>query len=61
MRDVVDLSPGTQLRAGTTGWIYTVQGESDERVIVSGPRGSMGVDRDELQQRIARGRVEVLN
>lgn len=59
MTDVVDLSPGTVLRAGTTGWTYRVQGESDERVVLSGPQGSLAVDRAELQRDIARGKVEV--
>lgn len=61
MQDVVDLSPGTRLRAGTTGWTYRVQAEGDDRVVVSGPNGSMGIDRDELQRDIARGNIEVLN
>jgi len=61
MRDVADLSPGTRLRADTSGWTYTVQGQSDERVVLSGPRGSTGVDRDKLQKQIASGLVEVLN
>jgi len=60
MRDVADLSPGTELRAGTSGWRYRVQAADDDRVIVAGPCGSMGVDRDELQREIASGRVEVL-
>jgi hypothetical protein len=61
MTDVADLSPGTVLRAGTTGWTYRVQADNGDRVIVSGPNGSMGVDRDELQRDIARGTVEVLS
>jgi len=60
MRDVADLSPGTVLRAGATGWTYRVQADNGDRVIVSGPRGSMGVDREELQRDIASGNVEVL-
>ena len=60
MRDVADLSPGTVLRAGSTGWRYRVQGSEGDRVVVRGPRGSMGVDREELQRDIASGNVEVL-
>jgi len=61
MSVVVDLSPGTRLRACTTGWVYTVQACGDDRVILSGPRGSVSVDRDELQAGVARGRVEVIS
>lgn len=58
--DVADLSPGSVLKAGTTGWKYTVQGESETRVVLSGPQGSLAVDRDELQRDIARGAVQVI-
>ena len=59
MTDVADVSPGTVLRATTSGFRYRVQGESDDRVVLCGPRGSLGVNRDALQRDIARGKIEV--
>jgi hypothetical protein len=40
-RDVADLSPGTVLIAGSTGWRYRVQAADQEadRVVLRGPRG----------------------
>jgi len=61
MRSVADLSAGTRLRAGSTGWTYTVQACSDGRVVLSGPRGSLGVDHDELQRDIMGGKVQVIS
>jgi hypothetical protein len=61
MQAVADLSAGTQLRAGTAGWTYTVQGCDDDRVVLSGPRGSIGVSHDDLQRDIARGNVVVIS
>ena len=61
-RDVANLSPGTVLIAGTTGWRYRVQAadRSADRVVLCGPRGSLSVGYSELQRAIANGYVEVL-
>jgi hypothetical protein len=61
-RDVADLSPGTVLVAGSTGWRYRVQGvdRGADRVILCGSRGSLAVGYNELQRGIANGRVGVL-
>ena len=61
-RDVADLSPGTVLVAGSTGWRYRVQAvdRSADRAILCGPRGSLAVGYGKLQRGIANGRVGVL-
>jgi hypothetical protein len=56
---VADISPGTVLVAGSTGWKYTVQSVTDGTVVASGPRGPLTVGVDELQQDIARGAIDV--
>jgi hypothetical protein len=42
-RDVANLSPGTVLVAGSTGWRYRVQAADQEadRVVLRGPYGSL--------------------
>jgi len=60
MTDVTDLSAGSRLRAGTTGWTYRVVSESADSVRLDGPRGPVVVSRDELQADIARGKIEVI-
>lgn len=57
--DVADISPGTVLVAGSTGWRYRVLAVSDDDVVARGPRGTLRVGRRELQRDIARGRVGV--
>ena len=61
-RDVADLSPGTVLIAGSTGWRYRVQAVDRlaDRVVLCGPRGSLSVGYSELQRGIADGRIGVL-
>lgn len=59
MNDVADLSPGTVLVAGTTGWRYTVESETADHVVARGPHGVLRVRRDELQRAIASGSVGV--
>jgi hypothetical protein len=56
---VADLSPGTEIVSGSTGWEYTVETLKEETVIVRGPNGPLEVDRDELQKNIANGIVGV--
>jgi hypothetical protein len=60
-RDVADLSPGTVLVAGSTGWRYRVQAADQEadRVVLRGPYGSLSVGYNELQRGIANGRIGV--
>jgi hypothetical protein len=60
-RDVADLSSGTVLVAGSTGWRYRVQAvdRDADRVILCGPRGSLSVGYNELQRGIANGRIGV--
>ena len=57
----VDPTPGMVLRAGSTGRTYRLQSVGDDRVVASGPRGSVGVDRDELEDHIDRGLVGVVS
>lgn len=57
----IDVSPGTKLKAGTTGDVYTVQSVSDDHVSARGPTGPVTVDRDELEDDIDDGRIEVLS
>ena len=57
MTVVTDLSPGTVLVAGFTGDVYRVQGSDGDRVVLVGPRGSMGVDHAALQRDIANGKI----
>lgn len=54
---VADVSPGTQLRAGFTGKVYTVRAVEDDQVYV---RGLPAIGMDELQRDIANGKIEVL-
>jgi hypothetical protein len=60
-RDVTDLSPGTVLIAGSSGWRYTVTTDGDESVSLRGPHGPQTVPRDELQRDIARGMIRVVS
>ena len=58
---VADLSTGSVLIAGTTGWRYRVQAADPEadRVVLRGPRGSLSAGYREVQRGIANGRIEV--
>ena len=58
--DVADLSPGSVLIAGTTGWRYRVQTADSEadRVVLRGPHGPLSVGHREIQRGIANGRIE---
>jgi hypothetical protein len=60
-RDVADLSPGTVLITGLTGWRYRVQAVDRlaDRVVLCGPRGSLSVGYENLQRSIANGNVGV--
>lgn len=59
---VSDLSPGTVLVAGTTGWRYTVTDIEGEKVYAKGPMGAIPpVTKDELQREIASGKIEVVS
>jgi hypothetical protein len=49
------------LRATSTGATYRVRGVGEERVVATGPHGSLGVDRDELTEHIRRGLIEVVS
>ena len=61
MTEVVDLSPGTVLVAGTTGWQYVVVWNDGEQVGVRGPRGMLSpISHSDLQQDIAHGAVGVI-
>jgi hypothetical protein len=59
--DVADLSPGSILIAGSTGWRYRVQAADpeDDRVVLRGPRGSLSAGYREIQRNIASGKIEV--
>jgi len=59
MTAVTDLSPGTVLVAGTTGWRYTITSVDEQTVVARGPKGPLRVGRDELQRDVAREDVEV--
>ena len=61
MTDVADLSPGSILIAGSTGWRYRVQAADpeDDRVVLRGPRGSLSAGYREIQRNIASGKIEV--
>ena len=61
MTDVADLSPGSILIAGSTGWRYRVQAADpeDDRVVLRGPRGSLSAGYREIQRGIASGKIEV--
>ena len=54
------LTTGMTLRAAT-GAIYHVAGVGAERVVATGPRGSVGVDRGALENDIRRGFVGVVS
>ena len=58
--DVADLSPGSVLVAGTTGWRYRVQAADPEadRVVLRGPHGPLSVDHREIQRDIASRKIE---
>ena len=58
---IADLSPGSVLIAGTTGWRYRVQAADPEadRVVLRGPHGSISAGYREIQRGIANGRIEV--
>ena len=60
-RDVANLSPGTVLVVGSTGWRYRVQAADQEadRVVLRGLYGSLSVGYNELQRGIANGRIGV--
>jgi len=62
MTDVADLSPGSIVVAGSTGWRYRVQASDPEadRVVLRGPCGTLGVSYREIQRGIANGRIEVV-
>ena len=60
MRDLTDLSPGTQLRT-VNGATVRVQAQDGERVILATPQGSVTVSRNDLMHDIAAGAVEVRN
>ena len=59
--DGLRLSPGMTLRATSTGATYRVRGVGEERIVATGPHGSLGVDRDELTEHIRCGLVEVVS
>ena len=61
MPAVTDLSPGTVLVAGSTGWRYTVVREDavGNEIVARGPHGVLTVPRDELLRDVARGKIEV--
>ena len=61
MTTVADLPPGSVLVARFTGDAYRVQAvdRDDNRVVLVGPRGSLGVDHDDLQRDIANGKIGV--
>ena len=59
--DGLRLSPGMTLRATSTGATYRVRGVGEERVVATGPHGSLGVERDELTEYIWCGLVEVVS
>ena len=58
---IADLSPGSVLVAGTTGWRYRVQAADPEadRVVLRGPNGSLSAGYREIQHGIANGRIKV--
>ena len=62
MTDVADLSPGSVLVAGTTGWRYRVESSDPEadRVVLRGPHGALSAGYREIQRGIANGRIEVV-
>ena len=59
--EVADLSPGSVLIAGSTGWRYRVQAADPEtdRVVLRGPHGSLSAGYREIQRGIANGQIEV--
>jgi hypothetical protein len=59
--DIADLSPGSVIIAGSTGWRYRVQAADLEadRVVLRGPHGSLSAGYRELQRDIANGKIEV--
>lgn len=57
--EVCDISPGTELVAGSSGWQYTVASVSDGTVTLQGPRGPLTTTEEELQREIAEGNVVV--
>ena len=61
MTDVADLSPGSILIAGSTGWRYRVQAAApeDDAIVLRGPHGSLSAGYREIQLDIASGKIEV--
>lgn len=57
----IDFSQGMKLRAMTTGDNYRVQSADDNRVVLTGPRGSLGVDREKLEGDVRRCLVQVVS
>ena len=57
---VADLSPGSVLVAGTTGWRYRVQAADPEadRVVLRGPHGPLSVGHREIQRDITSRKIE---
>jgi|APHM01.1.fsa_nt_gi hypothetical protein len=61
MTEVCDISPGTNMKAKFTGYVYTVRSIGEDRIVSEGPNGCISVDKEEAHKDIAAGRLIVLN